>query len=192
MSIDTRENMTRINIEVAEETKRKWMEFADEHDTYSSLTHLINLSVHHEMKEKEGKRTRGGSGTTGGQSGADLDGIEEQMGAMRETIQSLRDDIDRLEMAGEADVSEEEIKQMMHSAIGFLPASSLDNLTPLSQISANSPEKRAQKSGTVEDIAVALGVETYDAERVLARLERDMPHVKVTRDDGVRRYYQEE
>ena len=186
--------MARINIEVDEGTKRKWMRFVDDRDDYSSLTHLINLAVTHEIQEKEGARPRGrgGSGSTSGVPSTDLDGVGEQMSAMRQAIDDLRDDIDRLEMSGQADLTEERVKQLMHAAIGYLPAIDLgQDLMPLGQISVSNPKKRARTSGTVEDISAALEIDTYDAERILARLERDMPHVKATRENGVRRYYQE-
>lgn len=184
--------MARINIEVAEATKKDWMQFVDEHDDYSSLTHFINVAVGHEMKEKDGERPRGG-GAGGGSVTANTEGMERQMEAMQESITDLADTVDRLELSNNNDLSKDHIKQLMHEAIGFLPAIPRDSsLVSYREVSGQSPEDRARQSGSVEDIASAMGVDTFDVEVALSRAERDVPHVKVTREDGVRRYYQVE
>lgn len=184
--------MARINIEVNEATKREWMRFVDEHDDYSSLTHLINLAVRHEMDEKNGKRPRGGSQSSK-TAPMNSEGMERQMESMQETIADLADSVDRLELSNSNQISKDHIKQLMHDAIGYLPAVPRDgSLKVLTQISSQSPKERARESGTVEDIASAMGVDTFDVEVALSRAERDVPHVKVTRENGVRRYYQVE
>ncbi|MFC7046538.1 hypothetical protein ACFQH6_15010 [Halobacteriaceae archaeon GCM10025711] len=182
--------MARINIEVAKSTKRDWMDFVEKHDEYSSLTHLINLSVNHEIREQEGERPRGGNSDSGAVA-ANTEGMERQMESMQASIAELADTVDRLELSNSNQLSKDHIKQLMHEAIGYLPSIPRDgSLAELTQITAQSPEERARQSGNVEDIASAMGVDTFDIEVALSRAERDVPHVKVTREDGTRRYYQ--
>lgn len=186
--------MVRVNIEVPAEKREEWHEFADSHEDYSSLTHLISIAVRKEIKEKNGELSRGRARGSSGAVQVQTQGIERQMERMQETIADLSDSVRDIKLSQQSDgMSKEHIKELMHEAIGYLPALGPEQtLEDLMNIHERDHAARARRSGTVEDIASALGADTWDVEVALSRAVRDIPHVQAERVDGVRRYYQEE
>lgn len=193
--------MVRINLEVQESTKVSWETFVENNTDYDSLTHMVKLAVEHEMGELSGNRPRGrgddvSNPTPGAQNSGTPDEVEQELKGMQNTIESLADTVEDLELDTQLDVSDEQLMDAIHNATAFLPAippgmSFFDfrESDSIPEEVSIPPEGFATHP---EGIAEKADLDPFVAKKALSKAARDLPHVHSERVNGVREYYQDE
>jgi len=198
-----------VTVEVKEYTHGEWMDFADDHDEYQNLSHLIRRAVTREMA-----RVEHGDGFHPGDDGApveidevnvDLDPIKEAIYELENRIStmdhSLRDELRNLELATDVVPNEEEMKELMFRVKKYIPlVETEEEFHELKTEVRLPPDELALVSGKAEDITDAINLDLdadedegyykYDVEQALAKLERSRGTIHSIYDGGDRRYYE--
>jgi len=88
-----------IAFRVDQEQKAEWEGYADEHDEYDSLSHLIRVAVAHEMSDHYGPN-EGGSGPSSEQTGELVTAMNRIEGRLEDLEDSVASATDAMYSAG--------------------------------------------------------------------------------------------
>lgn len=191
-----------VRLEVSKETHDEWTSFVKESSEYSTLSGLIRSAVTREMLEAD---------RDSGPVNVNLEPVQIAIQDLEKRVGGVEEEMRSLDLATNA-VNDERVRDMMHHVRELIPlVESEDDLHDVRAVVELPPDERAKLSGTIKDVADALReeasraaesdedtdsyegrVDVWDVERALERLSREVERVKVTVEDGERRYYEVE
>jgi uncharacterized membrane protein len=197
---DEEEKRKSVRLEVSPETHEAWTKFVQDSTEYSTLSGLIRSAVKREMEKSD---------RDDGPVNVNFEPVQIALHELTERVGGLEDEMRSLDLATDA-ATDERIKDMMHHVRELIPLVDADDGLPDYAGVELPPDERAKLSGTIKDVAEALReearraeeaeddardaftgqVDVWDVERALERLSREVKRVKVTVEDGERRYYE--
>ena len=190
--------MARINLEVNEATKSRWMEAADESpEANGNLSSFIRLAVENEI----GGRSESDSPTTSTESIEDLSEMAETSDRILHSLDSIQGQLESLKRESRSDPDLDALKNEVFS---HLPTSeefeawhyaSPEGRAGKSRPPETNPEAltrlAAERGGDPAAIAEVLDASTYRVLDALDKLMEDTPLVREVEIDGETRYCKE-
>lgn len=153
--------MAQISLRVNDEKKEEWQQAVENSDEYDSLTHLIELAVHHEMDDRWILLSR----VNAFAEGVDFDtsAITSSIDDVFDEVRGMRSQMDQIEAVAEV-MQSEKLREIALAANDVLPT--IENEAELA-------EKGRAESGHPEDIHAAVSDEFEDISRADIQLALD-------------------
>ena len=180
--------MPQINLRVSEETKKRWQEAVEHNDEYESLTHLIELSVHHELDDEWILLSNVNAFAEGVEF--DTSGITSTLDELYQEIRGMRSQMDQIEAVNEV-MQREELRDVALTAYDLLPVVS-------DSAELANPGAPASESGHPADIQRELqdelneSVGRADVQFALDFLTYQYSNVEAAEMNGEWRYFEAE
>ncbi len=180
---------SRYTLRVDEDDLEDWNQAVEDSDSeYTSLRHLIELSVTRELSDNYVLRD-------------DIEGLEVGVGSsvesgieeLRNEVAELREDIESLEVTQSHDPEQvADLAAVLHSMIPVVKRENLNDWlkTSIRNTPQISPEEVVQSYGRVQDIVDYMDESGSVIRKAIGKLEYDMDDVHTGMDaDGARRVY---
>lgn len=185
--------MTRINIEVEEETYERWKSHADEDDRYTTFSHFVTRAINNQYGwdrqfDSDFRAVlREDVGGFQGSSGDIVDEINDLKKTVNTTIQSLQNDIARIQVMAEGTDDESFLSDMMTTMHDLVVRTTPEEIEA-GEVSGTKVEEIIQEAQNRGEIS--RDVNEADVRKALAQLENDVPSIKTTTVNGERHYYE--
>lgn len=174
--------MAQVSLRISEEKKEEWKQAVENSDEYDSLTHLIELAVHHETADQWILLSRVNAFAEGVEF--DTSKITSSIDDVFNEVREMRSQMDQIEAVAEV-MKSEQLRELALEA---------NNVLPTAADPTDLDDKGTTGSGHPADIQRALSGEFDDTGRADLQLALDFlayqySNVEAAEIDGEWRYY---